>query len=71
MTVGSALDNCSLCLQQKTSVCAEFCGSEAAEVGSKKLWIMIEFSNDLQIICHNSGISLGWPTFKGKQVGCA
>ena len=30
---------------------------------------MIEFSNDLQIICHNSGFSPGWPTFKGKQGG--
>ncbi len=28
---------------------------------------MIEFSNDLQIICHNSGISLGHEHFKGKQ----
>ena len=30
---------------------------------------MIEFSNDLQMACHNSGFSPGWPTFKGKQGG--
>jgi len=50
MTVGSALDHCSLCMQKKKSLCAEFCSSMAAEVASRKLWIMIELSNDLQII---------------------
>jgi len=57
-------------MQKKNSLCAEFCSSGTAEVASRELWIMIEFSHDLQIICHNSGISLGWPTFQGKQGGC-
>ncbi len=30
-------------MQKKRSLCAEFCGSMAAEEGSRKLWIMIEF----------------------------
>ncbi len=54
-------------MQKKNSLCAEICSSRAAEEASEIFWIMSEFSHDLQIICHNSGISLGWPTFKGKQ----
>ena len=54
-------------MQKKRSLCAEFCSSRAADEASGKLWTMLEFNNDLQIICHNSGISLGQPAFKGKQ----
>ena len=46
-TVGSALDHCRVCMQKKKSLCAEFCSSRAAEEGSGKLWIMIEFTNVL------------------------
>ncbi len=56
-------------MQKKNSLCAEFCSSRAVEGASRNFWIMIEFSHDLQIICRNSGISLGRPTFKGKQGG--
>ncbi len=34
-------------MQKKNSLCAEFLGSRAAEQGSRKLWIMIEFTNVL------------------------
>ncbi len=47
MTVASALDDCRVCMQKKKSLDAEFCGSRAAEEGSRKLWIMIEFTNVL------------------------
>ena len=50
MTVGSALDHCSLCMQKKKSLRAEFCSSRAAEVASRKLWIMIEMSHDVQFV---------------------
>ena len=57
-------------MRKKRSLCAEFCSSGAAEQASRNFWIMSEFSPDLQIICHKSGVSLGWPTFKGKQGWC-
>ncbi len=44
MTVTSAPDDCRVCMQKRKSLDAEFCGSRAAEEGSRKLWIMIEFS---------------------------
>lgn len=69
MTAASALDHCNFYMQKKKGLCAEFCSSGAAELASRKLWIMIELSQDLYIISRNSGISLGLPTFKGKQ-GC-
>ncbi len=45
MTVASALDDCRVCMQKRTSLDAEFCSSRATEEGSRKLWIMIEFTN--------------------------
>jgi hypothetical protein len=45
MTVGSALDHCSLCMQKKKSLCAEFCSSRPAGEVSGIFWIMIEFTN--------------------------
>ena len=69
MTVGSALDDCSLCMQKNKSLCAEFCSSMAAEEASEIFWIMSELSHNLRIMCDNSVISLGLPTFKGKQGG--
>ena len=56
-------------MQKKNSLCAEFCTSVAAEEGSGKIWIMIDFSHDLQIISHNPRITPLVATFKGKQVG--
>jgi len=47
MTVGSALDDCRVCMQKKNSLCAEFCSSRAAEGASRNFWIMLEFSHDL------------------------
>ena len=41
----------------------------AAEEASKVFWITSELSHNLRIMCRNSVISLGLPTFKGKQ-GC-
>ena len=52
MTVGSALDDCSLCMQKKKSLCAEFCSSMAAEEASEIFRIMSELSHDLRIMCH-------------------
>ena len=69
MTVASAPQHCKVCMQKKGSLYAEFCGSMAAEQGSKKFWIMIELSHDLQIISHNQRISRPIPTFKGKHGG--
>ncbi len=69
MTVGSGLDHCMVCMQKKNSLCAEFCSSRAAEQASEFFWIMSGLIHDLRIICHNSVISLGLPTFKGKQGG--
>ncbi len=54
-------------MQKKNSLCAEFCSPRAAEEASENFWIMSELSHDLQVICYNSGISLGCATFKGKQ----
>jgi len=54
-------------MQKKNSLCAEFCSSRAPEEASEICWIMSELSHDLRIICRNSMISLGLPTFKGKQ----
>ena len=56
-------------MQKKHGLCAEFCGSRAAEEASVILWIMIDFSHDLQIISHNPRITPLVATFKGKQVG--
>ncbi len=69
----SGLGDCRFCprplqgMHAEEEKCAEFCSSGAAEAASRNFWIMIEFSNDLQIICHNSGIPPGLPAFKGKQ----
>ncbi len=57
-------------MQKKNSLRTDFYRSRAAEVASRKLCIMIESGNDLEIMCHNSKISLGWVPFKGKQRGC-
>ena len=45
MTVASALDAYRVCMQKKKSLHAEFCSSRAAEEASRKLWIMIGFTN--------------------------
>jgi len=44
ITVASALDDCMVYMQKRKSLDAEFCGSRAAEEGSRKLWIMIDFT---------------------------
>ncbi len=67
MVVGSGLDHCSLCMQKKNNLCASVCSSRATEEVPQIFWIMSELSHDLWIMCRSSGISLGWPTFKGKQ----
>ncbi len=67
MTIASALDHCRFCIQKKKSLCTDFYSSRAAEEASEIFWIMSEFSHNLWITSHNSGISLGLPTFKGKQ----
>ncbi len=54
---------------KKNSLCANICRSRAAEHACENFWIMIEFSHDLQINCHDPANSLGCPTFKGKQSG--
>ena len=69
MIVASALDHCNFCMQKKKGLCADFYSSMAAEVASRKVCIMIESSNDLQIIWRNPKISLGSPKIKGKQGG--
>ena len=45
ITVTSALDDCDICIQKRKSLDAEFCGSKAVGEASRKLWIMIEFTN--------------------------
>ena len=50
MTIGSALDHCVVCMQKNRSLCADIYSSKATEVASRKLWIMIDFSHDLQNI---------------------
>ncbi len=59
-----------LCVQKKNGLRAKICSSRAAEQASRNFWIMLEFSKDLQIICHNLGISLSWPKNKSKQGVC-
>ncbi len=66
MTIASALDHYRFCIQ-KNSLCTDFYSSRAAEEASEIFWILSEFSHNLWIMSHNSGISLGLPTFKGKQ----
>ncbi len=50
ITVGSASDDCRVCMQKKNGLCTQFCSSTAAEEASEIFCIMIEFSHDLQII---------------------
>jgi len=47
ITVASASEHCRVCMQKKHGLCAEFCGSRAAEEASVILWIMTDFKNSL------------------------
>ncbi len=59
-----------VCVHKKNSLCADFCGSRAAEEASGKFYVLIDLSHDLHIICHNLGISPLVPSNKGKQGRC-
>ncbi len=65
--VASALDDCRVCMQKRKRLDTEFCSSRAAEEASRKVWVMIEFTNLLLFIQGFPEIPQGYPTFKGKQ----
>jgi len=54
-------------MQKKNSLRGDFCRSRAAEAASEKIWILIEFGHDLQIISHNPGITRLVATFKANR----
>ncbi len=43
-------DICALCMQKKIILCAQICSSGAAEEASENVYVLIELTNDLQII---------------------
>ena len=67
--VASALDDCRVCMQKRKRLDTEFCSSRAAEEASRKVWVMIEFTNFLE----NSKGVLGKPQptheIRGKHGG--
>ena len=52
-SAGSVSEACRVCMQKKKGLCADICSSRAAERASDIFLIMIEFSHDLKIVCHN------------------
>lgn len=63
ISVASGLDDCRVCMQKRKSLDADFFDSRAAEESSRKLWIMIEFSNSVQVTQESSQLSKLYPTF--------